>query len=69
MVELLKDLGFSDIKVMPVSRHRTLNGLKSYERSKSKMQDLCLNGLSQALDLNNNESEVSMESNINFNLK
>ncbi|PKC56734.1 hypothetical protein RhiirA1_401910 [Rhizophagus irregularis] len=58
LVELLKDLGFSDIEVMSVSRHRSLNGLKSYERSKSKMQDLCLNGLSQALNLKNNESET-----------
>ncbi|PKB94357.1 hypothetical protein RhiirA5_438983 [Rhizophagus irregularis] len=61
LVELLKDLGFSDIEVMSVSRHRSLNGLKSYERSKSKMQDLCLNGLSQALNLKNNESETSMK--------
>ncbi|CAB5363749.1 unnamed protein product [Rhizophagus irregularis] len=59
LVELLKDLGFSDIEVMSVSRHRSLNGLKSYERSKSKMQDLCLNGLSQALDLKNDESETN----------
>ena len=29
LVKLLKDLGFSDIKVMSVSRHRSLNGLKS----------------------------------------
>ncbi|CAB5388505.1 unnamed protein product [Rhizophagus irregularis] len=59
LVELLKDLGFSDIEVMSVSRHHSLNGLKSYERSKSKMQDLCLNGLSQALDLKNDESETN----------
>ena len=61
LVELLKDLGFSDIEVMSVSRHHSLNGLKSYERSKSKMQDLCLNGLSQALDLKNNESEIGIK--------
>ncbi|CAB5395117.1 unnamed protein product [Rhizophagus irregularis] len=65
LVELLKDLGFSDIEVMSVSRHRSLNGLKSYERSKSKMQDLCLNGLNQALDLKNDESETKFENNSN----
>ncbi|PKY60137.1 hypothetical protein RhiirA4_483487 [Rhizophagus irregularis] len=46
LVELLKNLGFSDIEVMSVLQHHSLNGLKSYKRSKFKMQDLCLNGLS-----------------------
>ncbi|GBB86589.1 hypothetical protein RclHR1_00130030 [Rhizophagus clarus] len=49
LVSLLKELNFTDIKVMSVSRHKSISGLKSYERSSEKLQNVSLNGLVEAI--------------------
>ncbi|GES94194.1 kinase-like domain-containing protein [Rhizophagus clarus] len=48
-VSLLKELNFTDIEVMSVSRHKSISGLKSYERSSEKLQNVSLNGLVEAI--------------------
>ncbi|PKK74215.1 hypothetical protein RhiirC2_739241, partial [Rhizophagus irregularis] len=49
LVSLLKELNFTDIEVMSVSRHKSMSGLKSYERSNKKLQNVSLNGLVKAI--------------------
>ncbi|GBC05859.1 hypothetical protein RclHR1_06480009 [Rhizophagus clarus] len=49
LVSLLKELNFTDIEVMSVSRHKSISGLKSYERSSEKLQNVSLNGLVEAI--------------------
>lgn len=42
-------MNFTDIEVMSVSRHKSISGLKSYERSNEKLQSVSLKGLVEAI--------------------
>ena len=50
-VQILKELGFSDSIVMSVTRHKTQQGLLSYERPKSIMQHEAINGFVKAMKI------------------
>ncbi|CAG8819971.1 26276_t:CDS:2, partial [Gigaspora rosea] len=50
-VQVLKELGYSDSIVMSITRHKTQQGLYSYERSKSVLQHEGLSGFLSALEI------------------
>ncbi|CAG8569285.1 16573_t:CDS:2, partial [Gigaspora rosea] len=50
-IQFLKELGYSDSIVVSITRHKTQQGLYSYEQSKSVLQHEGLSGFLSALEI------------------